>query len=442
MKQLFLIRHAKSSWDDPQCQDRDRPLNPRGERQLPPLAHALAHCGAFSGTVYASDAVRARRTLEGILPGDLPAQRVQVCPELYTFDYRRLLHWLQRRDDPQDTLALVGHNPALLELAAPLRGQPLAKLPTASFVEIRLPVSAWRELGPGQGRLERLLTPRDFSYAQFARKQRKHPDNPSSLPATLTHLLAWMRRLEPGIRTGLDDEFLHQYRVAIRRSRALAEALLDVTPNPTLARSVRHLRQHARATSRLRDLHVFLAELATWDDTRGTAPPALSAWLRAEADRAHRRFVHRLDGRRYHDHLDEWQRLIESGRFRRLSEQLDARAIRQAVARRIRTFNRHTVELLHTAPDEDIHRLRKQLKRIRYLMELNPEHWRDRLKALRQRQELYGRFQDRHVQIEWLDSFRAQAPAELVAATAPLRGRLSRDKTAIRRQILAQGGLL
>ena len=110
MKQLFLIRHAKSSWADDSLRDRDRPLNARGQSQLAPLGVALAHQGVFAGEVHASIATRAQATLTGVLPRTFPETRVTICTELYTFDYQKLLHWLQGAGD-QDAIAIIGHNP-------------------------------------------------------------------------------------------------------------------------------------------------------------------------------------------------------------------------------------------------------------------------------------------------------------------------------------------
>lgn len=443
MKNLFLIRHAKATRETAGERDHERPLSARGEQQLAPLAQALARCGAFAGSIFASDATRTRRTLEGVLPDDFPQQQVHLCPKLYTFDPGRLLHWLQNCSDPHDTLALVGHNPALTGLAETLTGHTGIHLPTAGFIVIRLPLQYWQDLAPGRGEVERLLTPRDYSYAWFARKQHRHTAViPGDLPATLLHLLEWMRSLEAGVRTGLDDEFLHQYRVAIRRSRALAEAVLDVTPEPQLQQLVGHLRQYARATGRLRDLHVFLQQLP---DLRGLSPqlaPVLRDWLRAEADREHRQLVSQFDDRHYQQHMHAWDDWLHSRRFRKLAQQLDAHRIREAVMHRIRGFNRRTVELLHSSPDEDIHRLRKQLKRIRYLMELDAGHWQSDLRDIRTRQQLYGAFQDRHVQLALLDEFAAGAAESLRPAIRRLRGYLNREKTGLRHRILAEGGLL
>ncbi len=139
--------------------------------------------------------------------------------------------------------------------------------------------------------------------------------------------------------------------------------------------------------------------------------------------------------------MDHWLSLIDSRAFRKQVATLRPADIRKAVARRIKGFNKRTARLDDDAPDEDIHRLRKQLKRLRYLMELDTKRWKSDLKSLRARQQLYGRFQDLHVQIELLLSIREAAPEHLIAAFSAVIDTLEARKADTRHQILALGGL-
>ncbi|WP_248183253.1 CHAD domain-containing protein [Marinobacter goseongensis] len=445
MKHLFLVRHAKSSWADDRLSDRERPLNHRGESQLAPLGKALTAAGAFEAEVYASDACRAQATLSGILPAGFPADAHHVRSELYTFDYRRLLAWLQRKGDTP-RITLIGHNPALLELAQWLLPQPPAQLPTGSFIHIRLPIERWRQLDEGCGTLVALLTPADFSYPLFARKLKKRAHNSAAdpvtgIPAALHHQIERLQKLERGVVLGLDDEFLHQYRIAIRRSRAIAESVQELTGDKSLAKAVKTLRRHARATGPLRDLHVLLQDLPALCVDNHELLEALQHALETEQTSKHGKLSARLVSKRYRDSMDHWLNLIDSRAFRKQVATLRPADIRKAVARRIKGFNKRTARLDDDAPDEDIHRLRKQLKRLRYLMELDTKRWKSDLKSLRARQQLYGRFQDLHVQIELLLSIREAAPEHLIAAFSAVIDTLEARKADTRHQILALGGL-
>lgn len=445
MKHLFLIRHAKSSWADDSLSDRARPLNARGQSQLTPLGHALANSGGFSGRVYTSDAERAQATLKGILPATFPDERVQVCSQLYTFDFRRLVHWLQACENAE-TVAIVGHNPALLELAQWLLKHPPAQLPTASFMHIRIPTDHWPQITKGKGKLDTLLTPSQFSYAHFARKLKKQADTEGErpdkdIPAALLHQSERLHQLEPGVQVGLDDEFLHQYRIAIRRSRAIAESVQEVTDNKLLAKAIKQLKQYAARTSRLRDLHVFLQQLPALCPDNDELRTSLQSYFSRVADDEQEQLAKQLTGQRYRRKMNDWHDLIESRKFRKLAGSMTSKDIRKAVERRIKQVNARTAELTTESPDDDIHQLRKLLKRTRYLMELNRTGWKQPLKVLKSRQDNYGRFQDLHVQMELLDQFRSDAPDILPAAIGGLETRLQERKVEARRQILALGGL-
>lgn len=446
MKQLILVRHAKSSWADDRLSDRERPLSARGRQQLAPLARALAAHGAFDGEVYASTANRARQTLAGVLPDQFPESRVHCLPELYTFDSRRLREWLQARDEPTRSVTLIGHNPALLELGQWLLRPGPAELPTAAFMVIDLPDKPWARLKAGKATLRQYLTPREFSYRQFARKHPPRAKTEALRPGegmahALNYQLQQLRALERGVVVGLDPEFLHHYRIALRRSRAMTEALADVTGDRSLSDASAQLRRHARATSRLRDLHVFEQELPSLCAGSPELQATLTAWVDEQIASAQKKLVRKLTGKRYQDWLTGWADTLHSRRFQKRIEALTTDDIRTSVTRRMRAFNRRNAELLHNAPDAALHRLRKRLKRIRYLMELDGRRWRLPLKSVRERQDLYGRFQDLHLQMALLDEARNGAASTASEACAAVLAKLQQDKSALRRRILALGNL-
>jgi len=443
MKQLFLIRHAKSSWADDSIRDLERPLNARGKSQLAPLGRALAGHDAFAGRIYVSAATRARETLAGVLPATVPETRVQICPTLYTFDYQKLVHWLQSLGE-DEAVALVGHNPALLELAQWLTASSLTQLPTGSFIHLHLPIDHWHELQPGRGTLKALLTPRDFSYAQFVRKHRKNAgaeSKVSDLAATLQSLHRWLSDLEHGVVAGFDDEFLHQYRITLRRSRAIVESVREVTGAKHLSTPLKKLKQRAAETSHLRDMHVFRQQLSALCAGNTELETGLGTYFELAIAREQRQLVERLTGKVHQKRSNEWRKLIQSRSFRKLARSLSHKDIRTSVDKRMSQCQRQANALTADAPDEQVHQLRKRLKRTRYLMELEPGRWKAALKRVKQQQALFGQFQDACVQIQLLQQFRGDAPEALPAAVAGLETRLTERKTDIRQQILALGGL-
>jgi len=164
MKQLHLLRHAKSSWDQPQLSDRERGLNKRGRRDAPRMGVALAGRMAPM-VVHASPARRAQLTLEGLCAGwpALAAIAHVTVDALYTFDADDLMDWLVRRPGGDRGVFLLGHNPALTDLVNRLVGHHcLDNLPTAGYAELYLPVASWRDLPRCKAVLEYTLFPREL----------------------------------------------------------------------------------------------------------------------------------------------------------------------------------------------------------------------------------------------------------------------------------------
>ena len=159
MKQLVLIRHAKSSWKYPQLSDHDRPLNQRGSRNLPLMAEHIRQQGLVVERLLSSSAVRAASTAAGLAaallqqPGEVAEQALELDAGLYQFDWQPLWHYLKRQPDSLQALALVGHNPALEALQQRLSGEWLS-LPTCALVVVlQLEIRHWSALHSGCARL-------------------------------------------------------------------------------------------------------------------------------------------------------------------------------------------------------------------------------------------------------------------------------------------------
>ncbi len=163
-KTLYLLRHAKSAWDDPGASDRERGLNRRGRRNAPQMGRALAQRLAAQ-TVHVSPAARAQLTLGGLRDGwpDLQGLTHVTVEALYTFSVDDLVDWLRARDDGEDSLFLIGHNPAFTDLVNWACGEAtLDNLPTAGFCYMELAIDHWADLQSGCGRLVDRLFPREL----------------------------------------------------------------------------------------------------------------------------------------------------------------------------------------------------------------------------------------------------------------------------------------
>jgi phosphohistidine phosphatase len=123
MRRLFLLRHAKSSWDDSELLDHDRPLAPRGRRAMELLAEHLVRERVLPTLVLCSSAQRTRETLEWIAPALGEGISVRIEDELYAASELRLFERLRAVEVGVESLMLIGHNPGLEQLALSLAGR-------------------------------------------------------------------------------------------------------------------------------------------------------------------------------------------------------------------------------------------------------------------------------------------------------------------------------
>jgi phosphohistidine phosphatase len=168
MKQLFLLRHAKSSWDDADLADHDRPLAPRGERALKLMAEHLGRERVTPALVLCSSAVRTRETLERIAPALGEGIPVEIERGLYGASEQRLLERLRAVDDEVESVMLIGHNPGVAQLARSLAGSGRnvadlsGKYPTGAVATLEFS-GRWGDLQPGRAELTDFVTPKQLA---------------------------------------------------------------------------------------------------------------------------------------------------------------------------------------------------------------------------------------------------------------------------------------
>jgi phosphohistidine phosphatase len=161
VRQLHLLRHAKSSWDDPDLADHDRPLAPRGEKAARRIAEHLRAEGIAPELVLSSTALRARETLAALLPVFASDVDIRLEEGLYGAGVDAVLGRLREVDDAIGSVLVVGHNPTLHGLALALTGRSdaLERFPTGALASITF-TTGWGELAEGGGELSGLFFPR------------------------------------------------------------------------------------------------------------------------------------------------------------------------------------------------------------------------------------------------------------------------------------------
>lgn len=173
MRTLYLLRHAKSSWDNPGVADLDRPLTDRGRTAAGQMAEHLRISGCRPALVVCSPALRTRQTLDLVAPGLGLQARVQVDESMYGASASQVWRRVRELPDSADEVLFVGHNPGLHELAADLadagdtdddaaRDRLRAKLPTCALVTLAWSGDSWSQLRKSGAVLHSYVTPRDL----------------------------------------------------------------------------------------------------------------------------------------------------------------------------------------------------------------------------------------------------------------------------------------
>ncbi len=175
MRRLMLLRHAKSSWDHPGMKDIDRPLAPRGRRAAPLMGRFISRQGLLPEVVLCSSAVRAQQTWALVVAewdrsGHTASPRIEMHTALYLASVSYLTSTIKRLDKDVQSVMIVGHNPAMAQLASGLAGygdswsmQSMEKkFPTAALAIVDFSIDSWREIRSGEGNLRKFTRPKDL----------------------------------------------------------------------------------------------------------------------------------------------------------------------------------------------------------------------------------------------------------------------------------------
>jgi phosphohistidine phosphatase len=160
---LWVIRHAKSSWDDPSQADFDRPLSSRGRKDGNRMIKWMREQRLRPNRLLSSDAVRARATTEFVRNGyEIAAHDVNFDHRLYLAEPETILDVVRELPEDCTSVALVGHNPGSTEFVnAMMGGGAIAELPTFAVALLDLP-GRWADTKFGTASLVALQTPKQL----------------------------------------------------------------------------------------------------------------------------------------------------------------------------------------------------------------------------------------------------------------------------------------
>ena len=154
MKTLYLIRHAKSSWEDANQSDFERPLNKRGEHDAPIMAKLLKENNFKRGLVLSSPANRAYTTAQIFAEKfQYPFDKIITDDRIYEAGIRELMTVVREIDDQIQTVLLFGHNPGLTSLTNLMGDKFIPEMPTCAIVGLKFDVNMWVQVERHGGKI-------------------------------------------------------------------------------------------------------------------------------------------------------------------------------------------------------------------------------------------------------------------------------------------------
>lgn len=160
MKTLYILRHAKSSWDNPDWSDFERPLNERGLRTAPFMGELMIKNNFTPEIVISSPATRARQTAELVIKEMKSEADINFDERIYEASPRQLLEVASDIHDAYNIAMLVGHNPGFENLVRILTGN-IESMPTAALAVVDLEIDSWKEINSESGSLRKIIRPKE-----------------------------------------------------------------------------------------------------------------------------------------------------------------------------------------------------------------------------------------------------------------------------------------
>lgn len=160
MKTLYILRHAKSSWDNSDLADFDRPLNERGLEAAPFMGNVIYENQFQPDLIISSPAKRAAQTAILVRASAQIEGEIQYDEKIYEASPRRLLQIVSEQNNKLASLMLVGHNPGFEGLLKTLTGE-FQTMKTANLAVVDLQIENWNEIDANCGTLRVLISPKD-----------------------------------------------------------------------------------------------------------------------------------------------------------------------------------------------------------------------------------------------------------------------------------------
>lgn len=163
MKTVYLVRHAKSSWDYHSLRDEERPLNDRGLRDAPFMAKLLKQKGVEADAIISSPAVRALTTATFFkIELGIEGEDIIIKDEIYEAMSTTIVKLIQKLPEDLNTVMLFGHNPTFTSVANIFHDDYIPNMPTCSIVRIDGNVKNWMEFNDAKAKVTEFHYPKQY----------------------------------------------------------------------------------------------------------------------------------------------------------------------------------------------------------------------------------------------------------------------------------------
>jgi phosphohistidine phosphatase len=165
MKKLYLLRHAKSSWDDPNLADFDRPINQRGIAAAHFMGELMAGNGQIPDEIVSSPATRAVQTATLLKESSGFDAAIRLDERIYEASPHTLFQVISAFRETADSVLMIGHNPGFEGVIAYLTGT-MVPMPTAGLAVVEFDIEKWSEIEAGTGKLVEVIRPKEAASKQ------------------------------------------------------------------------------------------------------------------------------------------------------------------------------------------------------------------------------------------------------------------------------------
>jgi phosphohistidine phosphatase len=164
MKKLYLVRHAKSSWEETGLEDIERPLNKRGKKDAPFMGHLMKQKNINPDLMITSPAERALSTAKIFCQEmEIPVNNLLVESRLYAAARKEILYIIHKFDKEKNSAMLFSHNPGLSDLADSLTSGKINDIPTCGIVALSSKINDWSEVNDSNCKLDFFEYPKKYS---------------------------------------------------------------------------------------------------------------------------------------------------------------------------------------------------------------------------------------------------------------------------------------